>query len=167
MLTPSPVFRRRARLGGPAVLALVLAACGAPAALPAPSPEPASEPAAEPAAEPVAEPAAEPAPAACARVHLGLDLRAIGSDRSQSGIDMFVLSQAQELLDRAPPGPEPIVRHLPGTGILDVDFGAPSEPEALERCERALAAYLPEAARLPILMEPAVQVIEPCAPCPR
>lgn len=144
----------------------------APEAEPTPEPTPPtpdSHAALRPESTPTGTP--EPAPPAdpsasreCVVVHLGFDLRALPTNTSPSGVDMFVLHQADELR-RATPGAPPRFGHFPGTGVLYAFFDGGRGPAEVARCERALAAYLPTAPRLPIQMEPAVQVTEPCRPC--
>lgn len=130
-------------------------------------PTPVPEPTPTPQPTPTLEPAPPPDPSAsreCVEVHLGLDLRALPTNTSPSGVDMFVLHQADELR-RATPGVPPRIGHVPGTGVLYAFFDGGRGPAEVARCERALAAYLPAAPRLPVHMEPAVSVTEPCRPC--
>ena len=142
-----------------------------------PQPEPTPEPEPTPPtpesqaarqAEPtpgLAQPADPTTSRECVVVHLGLDLRALPTNSSPSGVDMFVLHEADELR-RATPGAPPRIEHVPGAGVLYAFFDEGRGPAEVARCERALAAYMPTAPRLPILMEPAVHVTEPCQPCP-
>lgn len=78
---------------------------------------------------------------------------------------MFVLGEGDDVVSHATPGPRPEVRHMPGAGVLWISFDAASASDAIARCEQTIAAYLPEAPRLPIIMEPAVAVTEPCRAC--
>lgn len=109
--------------------------------------------------------AASPGPAACAEVHIGLDLRALPRGTSPSGIDMFVLGQASDLAGKAPSGAPPEIRTMPGAGLFDAVFRGAAPVDEVERCAQTVAAYLATAPLLPILMEPAAQVITACRPC--
>lgn len=100
----------------------------------------------------------------CAVAHLGLDLRALPTRTSPSGVDMFVLGQADHLRELA--GAPPLrVGHIPGTGVLYAYFDAATPAAALSRCERSVAQYLAAAPRLPVTMEPGAQLIDTCRAC--
>jgi hypothetical protein len=78
---------------------------------------------------------------------------------------MFVFGQAHQLRELA--GDPPLrVSHMPGAGILWGAFDDADDATALARCERTVARYLVDAPRLPVNMEPAASVIDPCARCP-
>ncbi|MBI2893409.1 MAG: hypothetical protein HYY06_07640 [Deltaproteobacteria bacterium] len=109
---------------------------------------------------------ASPEDAACAEVQIGLDLRALPTGTSDSGMRMFVLGEADDLSSNAPAGPRPTIRVTPGTTVFAAAFGGTDDADAVSRCERTVTAYLPTAPRLPILMAPAARVITACRPCP-
>lgn len=102
--------------------------------------------------------------AGCAVVHLGFDLRALRHGTRGNGVDMYVRSRADDLAQLAG---EPTMRmaHIPGTGVMWGYFDAVDTDSAVGRCEGAVTRYLQDPPRLPILMEPAVTVVQPCRPC--
>jgi hypothetical protein len=118
----------------------------------------------EPSVEPPVGPGASTAAAAhgTAAATIGLDLRALPTSATSSGIDMFVLGQGDRLRALAPPGAEVEIRHVPGTGGLIPVFRAPTEAEAEALCVRVVAEYLEHAPRLPVIMQPAAHLVEPC-----
>jgi outer membrane protein OmpA-like peptidoglycan-associated protein len=81
-------------------------------------------------------------------------------------IDMFNGAQATDFAEGAPDRPVPRLFTQPGVGGFVGAFDAATPAEALAHCQRAVGAYLPAAPRLPVIMDPAAQVVEPCAPCP-
>jgi hypothetical protein len=102
---------------------------------------------------------------ACAEVGLGIDLRALPTDTSIAGIDSFVLGEGQDLRDAAPAGAPLRVYPISGWGTLRAQFDGATPAEALARCERTVAAYLPGAPRLPDASA-AVSVTSACRACP-
>lgn len=103
---------------------------------------------------------------ACAEVHLGLDLRALPTNTTPEGIDMWVRGQAWDLQEAASGEPAPRTYVMQGAGSVHGQFDAPTESGALARCEQALAAYLPTAPNLPLIGSgSAAHVIVPCRPC--
>jgi hypothetical protein len=150
-----------------ALIASLMSACSAP---PPPLPIPA-EPAAQPAPReptPVPEPPPEPAqpalPPFCAEVDIGLDLRALPTHAGPDGVDMFVRGEAQDLRDVTAEDP-PRIFTTRGVGTMRARFDATSASAAQSRCERAVAAYLKTAPRLPVLMTPAAHVTTSCRSC--
>lgn len=128
-----------------------------PPASPRPEPPPPSQP-------PPATPATSPL-AACAEADIGLDLRALPTDAGVDGIDLFVRGEAQDLRDVTPGQPPPRIFVTSGVGSLHALFDADSAAAAMTRCERAVAAYLATAPRLPVLMTPAADLTAACRPC--
>jgi hypothetical protein len=116
---------------------------------------------------------------ACAEVGLAFDLRLLPVGPrgypSEGMIDGFVASQASRVAEGAPGEPRPTYVQGPGSGILRVQFEAPTQAAALARCEKAVKAYMPHAPTLPLAtqspsgkwgFEPATSVSRPCARCP-
>jgi hypothetical protein len=144
-------------------------------ATPPPAPlttPPATPPAEPPPAEPPPPPPpVEPTPAApatathCAEADIGLDLRALPTDAGLDGIDMFVGGEAQDLRDVTPGQPPPRIFVTAGVGSLHALFDADTAAAAMTRCERAVAAYLATAPRLPVLMTSAADLTTACRRC--
>jgi hypothetical protein len=116
----------------------------------------------------VPEPPAAPAEAAlpggggAAAATIGLDLRALPTNAGAQGTDMFVLGQGDRIRRLAPAGVEVEIRHVPGSGVLIPVFRAATAAEAEAVCAQVVAAYLEHAPRLPVIMEPAAQLVEAC-----
>lgn len=101
----------------------------------------------------------------CARVDIGLDLRALPHPPSEGSINMFVLSQIEKLRERAPASANVRMMHTPGVGMMSAFFEAEDVARAISVCTRTTRAYLDHAPRLPISMEPAAQVTTGCRAC--
>jgi hypothetical protein len=102
----------------------------------------------------------------CARTSIGLDLRALPTGTSSSGIEMFGRGEASDFVGLAPASAAPQIFMTPGTASFVAVFEAASDVDAKAQCEQTVAAYLPTGPRLPILMTPAAHVTEACGTCP-
>lgn len=101
----------------------------------------------------------------CAEVQIGLDLRALPTNRSNKGVDLFVAAQTSQFEAKAPPGPALRFMHWPGLGLFQASLDGPNWKAALARCEAAVTRYLASGPRLPVIRQPAARVISPCSPC--
>jgi hypothetical protein len=104
--------------------------------------------------------------AACANVSIGLDLRALPTNSSTGGIDMFVGAQADDFVDAAGPGARPEIRSQSGLGGFDATFRGATPAAVMARCQSTVRAYLASAPRLPIIMAPAATITQQCRLCP-
>jgi hypothetical protein len=95
-----------------------------------------------------------------AEAKIGLDLRALPVGTPASGIDIFVLAQADRMRELAPPGTDLEFRRVVGTGVLDVIVRADGEAEVI--CSKIVSEYLEHAPRLPVIRTPAAQLVVPC-----
>lgn len=101
----------------------------------------------------------------CVVVDFALDLRALSASPDTSEINMFVLGQMDDVRGLAPRSSNVEMRHFPGAGIMYAIFRGRSARAAMDACARTTRAYLEQAPRLPIIMEPVASVTEACRPC--
>jgi hypothetical protein len=117
------------------------------------------------------DPAADAAPPAtrgpgCATVDFFVDLRALPTNTSPEHMDLFVRGEASDFAALASGGPPPAM-FTNGGSSLEARFDGASDRDAVARCQRTVAAYLPTAPRLAGSMASAANVTRPCRPCAR
>ena len=93
---------------------------------------------------------------------IGLDLRALPTNAGPQGADMFVLGQGSQVRRLTPAGVDVEIRHVPGTGVLIPVFRAATADEAAATCAAVIDEYLEHAPRLPVIMQSAAILVEPC-----
>lgn len=103
---------------------------------------------------------------ACAFVSIGFDRRALPTNTSPEGFDLWVAGEADDLRRAAPEGASPRMYTEPGAGHVNALFDGATDEEVLARCERTVAAYLPTAPNLPLIgFGSAAHVTIPCRRC--